>query len=92
MESSKNILILKDNRGKEYEYRVLFTVSCDNGNKNYIAFTNNEKNSAGNIKVNVAIYDQEKKDQLISIENEKELTLIDNILKSIQKKIEEENK
>lgn len=92
MESSKNILILKDSRGQEYEYQVLFTVSYDNGRKNYVAFTDNEKDSSGNIKVNAAIYDPNKKDKLIPVEDAKELTLIENIFKSIQKKIEEENK
>lgn len=92
MEISKNTLILKDSRGTEKEFRVLFTVSLKDINKNYIAFTDNKKDVEGNIKVNAAIYDVDKKDKLIMIEDENELELIDNIFKSIQFKIDEENR
>lgn len=92
MEDSKNILLLKDSRGKEVEFRILFTVELADQNKNYVAFTDNKKDADGNIKVHAAIYNKEEKDKLIPVEDDNELILIDNIFKSIQKKVDEENK
>ena len=75
-----------NNEGKEVECEVLFTFESDETKKNYIVYTDNTKDSEGNIKVYASIYDPEKPEsELQPIESESEWKIIETILEEIQR-------
>ena len=75
-----------NNEGKEVECEVLFTFESDETKKNYMVYTDNTKDSEGNIKVYASIYDPEKPEsELQPIETDKEWKIIETILEEIQK-------
>ena len=53
----KNSFTLIDEAGHETVYDVLFTFESEETNKNYIVYTDNTKDVAGNIQVYASIYD-----------------------------------
>ena len=72
--------------GKEVECEVLFTFESDETKKNYMVYTDNTKDSEGNIKVYASIYDPEKPEsELQPIESDKEWKIIETILEEIQR-------
>ena len=72
--------------GKEVECEVLFTFESDETKKNYMVYTDNTKDSEGNIKVYASIYDPDKPEsELQPIESDKEWKIIETILEEIQK-------
>ena len=72
--------------GKEVECEVLFTFESDETKKNYMVYTDNTKDSEGNIKVYASIYDPEKPEsELQPIESESEWKIIETILEEIQR-------
>ena len=78
-----------DDEGKEVECEVLFTFESDETGKNYIVYTDNTTDEAGNTKVYASIYhpDQEET-KLEPIETEKEWKIIETILDELQKEIQ----
>ncbi len=75
-----------NNEGKEVECEVLFTFESDETKKNYMVYTDNTKDSEGNIKVYASIYDPEKPEsELQPIESESEWKIIETILEEIQR-------
>lgn len=87
--NKENTFTVLDNEGKEITCEVLFTFESDETKKNYIVYTDNSLDEAGNIKVYASIFDPSKDStELMPIETEREWKIIETILESIQ----EENK
>lgn len=75
-----------NDEGKEVECEVLFTFESDETKKNYMVYTDNTKDSEGNIKVYASIYDPDKPEsELQPIESENEWKIIETILEEIQR-------
>ena len=93
----KNSFSMIDENGKEVIYDVLFTFENDETHKNYIVYTDNHKDSEGNIEVYASTYDPgDEEAKLEAIETEQEWKIIETILETLQeevrnKKNEEEN-
>lgn len=93
--NKENTFTVLDTEGKEITCEVLFTFESDETKKNYIVYTDNSLDEAGNIKVYASIFDPSKDTtELIPIETEREWKIIETILESIQEenKKKEENK
>lgn len=81
----KNKFTVIDKDGKEVECEVLFTFDSEETGKNYIVYTDNTKDTNGNIRVFASIYDPSKEDsELLPIKSQKEWKIIETILESIQ--------
>lgn len=91
----KNSFSMIDEDGKEIVYDVLFTFESDETKKNYIVYTDNTRDEAGNIQVYASIYDPENPNsKLEAITTDKEWKVIETILETLQeevKKKKEEN-
>lgn len=92
----KNSFSMIDENGKEVIYDVLFTFESDETKKNYIVYTDNTRDEAGNIQVYASIYDPENPNsKLEAITTDKEWKVIETILETLQeevrKKKEEQN-
>ena len=84
----KNTFSMLDENGNEIIYDVLFTFESEETNKNYIVYTDNSKDEAGNIQVYASVYDPENpKSKLEPIETEKEWKVIETILNTLQEEI-----
>ncbi len=91
-EAKKNTFFIYDENDKPIEYKVLFTYDSDETKKSYIAYTDDTKDQKGNIKVYASIYEpNEKKVDLIPINTKQEWKIIQNILNSIEDKIQTES-
>lgn len=93
---NKNTFTMIDENNNEITYDVLFTFESDETKKNYIVYTDQSKDDAGNIQVFASIYDPEDPNsKLEAIETEKEWKVIETILSTLQdevkKKQEESN-
>ena len=79
-----NYFTVKDSKGKEIEYEILFTFESEETNKKYIVYTDNEKDAEGMIKTYASSYkeDPENKEmiKLEKIEDEKEWALVEKVL------------
>mgnify|MGYP000861576205 CR=1 FL=1 len=85
-ELKKNTFMVKNNEGQDVECEVLFTFESDETKKNYIAYTDNTKDEAGNLKVYASIFNpNEEETTLQPIETEKEWKIIETILEELQK-------
>lgn len=74
-----------NDEGKEVECEVLFTFESDETKKNYIVYTDNTTDEAGNIKVYASIYNpNEEETKLLPIETDKEWKIIETILEELQ--------
>lgn len=86
MKNNKFTLIGED--GKEVEYDVLFTFESEETNRNYIVYTDQTKDSNGNIQVYASIYDpNDPNSRLEAIETDKEWKVIETILSTLQEEI-----
>lgn len=84
----KNSFSMLDENGNEIVYDVLFTFESDETGKNYIVYTDNTKDEAGNIQVYASIYDPEDpKSKLEAITTEKEWKVIETILDTLQEEV-----
>lgn len=84
----KNTFSMIDENGKEITYDVLFTFESEETNKNYIVYTDNSKDEAGNIEVYASIYDpNDPQSKLEAIETEKEWKVIETILETLQEEV-----
>lgn len=85
---NKNTFTMIDENNKEVTYDVLFTFESDETKKNYIVYTDQSKDEAGNIQVFASIYDPEDPNsKLEAIETEKEWKVIETILSTLQEEI-----
>ncbi len=77
-----------DENNNEITYDVLFTFESDETKKNYIVYTDQSKDEAGNIQVFASIYDPEDPNsKLEAIETEKEWKVIETILSTLQEEV-----
>ena len=84
----KNTFTLLDENGQEVVYDVLFTFESEETGKNYIVYTDNEKDETGNIQVYASIYyPNDPKSKLEAIETEKEWKVIETILETLQEEV-----
>ena len=84
----KNQFKLKDEYGKETIYDVLFTFESEETHKNYIVYTDNTKDSEGNIEVYASTYDpNDPHSKLEAIETDKEWKVIETILSTLQEEV-----
>ena len=84
----KNSFTLIDENGNEVEYDVLFTFESEETNKNYIVYTDQSKDDAGNIQVYASIYDpNDPNSKLEPITTDKEWKVIETILSTLQEGI-----
>ena len=88
----KNTFSMLDENGNEVIYDVLFTFESDETGKNYIVYTDNQKDEVGNIEVYASIYDpNDPQSKLEAIETEKEWKVIETILETLQEEIKNKN-
>jgi len=88
MEEKKNTFKVLNDKGEEIECEVLFTFKSEETGKNYIAYTDHKKDEKGATQVYASIFDPEKPDgKLIPIETDKEWSVINNILSSLQEEV-----
>lgn len=74
-----------NNEGKEMECEVLFTFESDETKKNYIVYTDNTTDEAGNIRVYASIYNpNEDQMTLQPVESEQEWNTIEQIMNQLQ--------
>ena len=86
----KGKLKITNDKGETLECDVLFTFDSDETNKSYIAYTDNTTDENGNVKVYANIYDPTGADlSLQPLTSEKEWKVIENILVSVQEKLQE---
>lgn len=84
----KNTFTMIDQNGKEVVYDVLFTYESEETHKNYIVYTDQSKDEAGNIQVYASTYDPEDPNsQLGAVETEKEWKVIETILETLQEEV-----
>ena len=90
MSKNNSKITLLDESGKEHEFDVFFTFDSDETGKSYMVYTDHQKDKNGKEKVYASVYDPSGVDKNIyPIETDKEWEIIENILSSIEKKIEE---
>ena len=86
----KGIFTIVNDRGEEVECEILFTFDSDETQKSYIVYTDNTLDENGSTKVYASVYDPTGQDpSLMPIETEKEWLVIENILSSVQEKIDQ---
>ena len=86
----KNTFSMLDENGNEVVYDVLFTFESDETGKNYICYTDNQKDENGNIEVYASIYyPDEDNGKLEAIKTDKEWKVIETILESLQEEVRE---
>ncbi len=90
MEEKKGVFTIINDQGEEVECEILFTFDSDETKKSYIVYTDNTLDEQGSTKVYASVYDPTGQDPtLLPIETEKEWLVIENILSSVQEKINE---
>ena len=88
--TKKGIFTIVNDEGKEIECEILFTFDSDETKKSYIVYTDNTLDEEGSTKVYASVYDPTGQNPaLMPIETEKEWLVIENILSSVQQKVEE---
>lgn len=84
----KNSFTMIDENGNELVYDVLFTFESEETHKNYIVYTDNTKDSKGNVEVYASIYDPSNPhSRLEAIETDKEWKVIETILDTLQEEV-----
>ena len=84
----KNTFSMIDENGNEVVYDVLFTFESEETNKNYIVYTDNERDETGNIQVYASIYyPEDHNSKLEAIKTEKEWKVIETILDTLQEEV-----
>ena len=79
-------IIIKNDQGEEKEFDILFTFTSNDTGKDYITYTDYSKDENGNINC-YSVY--KEGDKLLPVTTEKELTFIDETLKTIQTYLKE---
>lgn len=89
-QEKKGLFTIINDKGEEIECEILFTFDSDETKKSYIVYTDNTLDDAGSTKVYASIYDPTgQSSELKPIETEKEWLVIENILSTVQEKIDE---
>jgi len=94
MNNKKNLsyFTVKDSKGKEIEYEILFTFESEDTNKKYIVYTDNEKDDEGMIKTYASSYTNEEGNEevlkLNKIEDEKDWSLVEKVLEQASEQFE----
>lgn len=89
-EEKKGVFTIVNDKGEEIECEILFTFDSDETKKSYIVYTDNTLDEEGSTKVYASVYDPTGQNPaLMPIETEKEWLVIENILSSVQQKIDE---
>ena len=89
-DEKKGIFTIVNDEGKEIDCEILFTFDSDETKKSYIVYTDNTLDEEGSTKVYASVYDPTGQNPaLMPIETEKEWLVIENILSSVQQKIEQ---
>lgn len=89
-EEKKGVFTIVNDKGEEVECEILFTFDSDETKKSYIVYTDNTLDEEGSTKVYASVYDPTGQNPaLMPIETEKEWLVIENILSSVQQKIDE---
>jgi uncharacterized protein YrzB (UPF0473 family) len=89
-DAKKGIFTIVNDEGKEIECEILFTFDSDETKKSYIVYTDNTLDEEGSTKVYASVYDPTGQNPaLMPIETDKEWLVIENILSSVQQKIDE---
>ena len=84
----KNTFSMLDENGVEVVYDVLFTFESEETGKNYIVYTDNQKDETGNIEVYASIYyPNDPQSRLEAIETEKEWKVIETILETLREEV-----
>lgn len=84
----KNTFSMLDENGNEIIYDVLFTFESEETHKNYIVYTDNSRDEAGNIEVYASIYyPEDPHSKLEAIKTEKEWKVIETILETLQEEV-----
>ena len=84
----KNTFSMIDENGNEVVYDVLFTFESEETKKNYIVYTDNERDETGNIQVYASIYyPEDPNSKLEAIKTEKEWKVIETILDTLQEEV-----
>ena len=88
-EEKKGVFTIINDKGEEVECEILFTFDSDETKKSYIVYTDNTLDENGSTRVYASIYDPTGQNPaLIPIESEKEWMVIENILSSVQERID----
>ncbi len=78
-------------KGKELTFEVLFTFESDETKKNYIIYTDNNRDKDGNIRVFASVFIPDSDPiELLPVKTEREWKIIETILDAIQE--ENQNK
>ena len=89
MKEKKSFTVIND-KGEEVVCDVLFTFDSEETKKSYIVYTDNSTDEDGSIRVYASVFDPTGNNpDLLPIETEKEWLVIENILASVQEKIDE---
>ncbi len=89
-EEKKGVFTIVNDKGEEIECEILFTFDSDETKKSYIVYTDNTTDEDGSIRVFASVFDPTGTNpDLLPIETEKEWLVIENILASVQEKIDE---
>lgn len=84
MDEKQKFVVLDEN-GKKVECEPLFTFESEETKKQYVVYTDNSKDSEGNVRVFASIYKvTDKGGELLPIKTNKEWKVIETILESIQ--------
>ena len=87
MENEMRFTVIND-EWAEVECEVLFTFENEETGKNYIVYTDNTLDDAGNTRVFASIYDPDSNaSKLLPIETEKEWKIIEVIFEELQSEI-----
>ena len=91
-EEKNGVFEITNEKGETLKCEVLFTFDSDETKKSYIVYTDNTFDDEGNQKVYANTYDPTgKSSELNPITEEKEWQIIENILSSLQEKMENNN-
>lgn len=86
--AKKNTFTVLNDEGKEVECEVLFTFESEETHKNYIVYTDNQKDETGNIEVYASIYyPDDPQSRLEAIKTDKEWKVIETILDTLQEEV-----
>ena len=87
MNNNNTFKVIND-EGQEITCDILFTFDSEETKKSYIVYTDNSRDSEGNIQVFASIYDPKQDNpRLEPIETEQEWKIIETILNTLQDEI-----
>jgi len=89
-ELNDTVFTIINDQGEKVECEVLFTFDSDETKNSYIVYTDNTTDESGSTKVYASIYDPTGTNLALSpVESDEEWKVIENILASIQEKVQE---